>query len=152
MRWIVLAAALFFTACSALAPQLEAPNLSVVGMELLESDIFQQRVKLKLRVQNPNDRELPVKGVSTQVELNGEEFATGVSSAQFTVPALGESEFDMIITANMAGMLVQVLGRKGGKGAKDLEPIEYRVKGKVSLASGLLRSIPFDEKGTLKLE
>ncbi|HEU4530724.1 MAG TPA: LEA type 2 family protein [Steroidobacteraceae bacterium] len=149
MRWIVLAGALFFTACSALAPQLEAPNLSVVGMELLESDIFQQRVKLKLRVQNPNDRELPVKGVSTQVELNGEEFATGVSSAQFTVPALGESEFDMIITANMAGMLVQVLGRKGGK---DLDPIEYRVKGKVSLASGLLRSIPFDEKGTLKLE
>src|SRR5688572_31415818 len=131
MRWIVLMGTVLLSACSTLAPQLEAPSLNVVGMELLESDIFQQRVKLTLRVQNPNDRELPVKGVSTQVELNGEEFATGVSSAQFTVPALGESEFDMIITANMAGMLVQVLGRKGGK---DLDPIEYRVKGKVSLA------------------
>ncbi len=97
-------------------------------------------MKLTLRVQNPNDRELPIKGVSTQVELAGEEFATGVSSAQFTVPALGESEFDMIVTANMAGALVHLLGRRGEE-----SEIEYRVKGKVSLASGLLRSIPFDE-------
>jgi LEA14-like dessication related protein len=149
MRWIVLTGALLLGACSALGPKLEAPNLSVVGVELLESDIFQQRVKLKLRVQNPNDRDLPIKGVSTQVELAGEEFATGVSSAQFNVPALGETDFDMIVTANMAGALVRVLGRKGGEKTNE---IEYRVKGKVSLASGLLRSIPFDEKGTLKLQ
>lgn len=148
MRWIVLAGAALLAACSTLAPKLEAPNLEVVGMELLESDIFQQRLKLTLRVQNPNDRELPIKGVSTQVELAGQEFATGVSSAQFVVPALGESEFDMIVTANMAGALVHLLGRKGDKNKE----IDYRVKGKVSLSSGLLRSIPFDEKGSLKLE
>lgn len=149
MRRIVLLPALLLAACGAFGPKLEAPNLDVVGIEMLESDIFQQRLKLKLRVQNPNDRELPVKGVSCNVEIAGEKFATGVSAAQFTVPAFGESDFDMIVTANMANALALLIGRKDG--AKR-DAIEYRVTGKVSLASGMLRSIPFSETGSLPLK
>jgi LEA14-like dessication related protein len=149
MRWILLLALVVIAGCGVFGPKLETPNLDVVGMELMESDIFQQRLKLKLRVQNPNDRELPVKGVSCKVELAGEEFAQGVSAAQFTVPAFGESEFDMVVTANMAGALARFLGSKDS-GKRDA--IDYRVTGKVSLAPGMLRSIPFSETGSLPLK
>lgn len=147
MRGTVLLLAALLGGCSLLGPPLEAPNLDVVGIELLDSDVFRQRLKIKMRVQNPNARDLPVKGVSCEVEIDGQRLATGVSAAQFTVPAFGESEFDMVLTANMAGALVRLLGRKDAA----REEIDYRITGKVNLASGLMRSIPFTESGSLRL-
>lgn len=148
MRWIVTALLVLLSACGVLSPRLETPKLDVVGIEMMKSDMFQQRLKLRLKVQNPNDVALPIKGVTTDVEIAGEKFASGVSGAEFTVPAFGESEFDMIVTANMAAALVRMLGSKGDK----RDEVEYRITGKVSLASGLLRSIPFSETGTFKLQ
>jgi hypothetical protein len=47
----------------------------------------------------------------------------------------------------MAGALIRLLG----KGDQLNESLEYRVTGKISLSEGLLRSIPFEDKGTFKL-
>jgi len=71
-----------------------------------------------------------------------------VSGASFNVPALGEAEFDMNMTANMAGAIIKLLG-KGSNAMGD--EVEYRVRGKLSLSEGLLRSIPFEDHGTFKL-
>jgi LEA14-like dessication related protein len=134
--------------CSALVPQLETPKLSVVNVEVTKTELWEQRMKVRLRVQNPNDRSLPVKGLTAKLEVAGEEFATGVTAASFEVPALGEAEFDMDMTAHMAGALIKLLGRKGE--TRD-DAIDYRVTGKLSLSSGLLRSIPFEETGSFNL-
>ncbi len=134
-------------ACAAFAPKLETPRLSIVSVEVLKTDLFEQRLKVRLRVQNPNDRELPVKGITYRMEVAGEDFAQGVSAAAFTVPALGEAEFDMNVTANMATTLLRVLTQSGG----NRDALDYRMVGKVSLAKGFLRQIPFEEKGTIKL-
>lgn len=134
--------------CSALLPRLETPSLSIVDVELLKSDLWEQRMKVRLRVQNPNDRALPIKGLSYALEVAGEDFARGVSGASFLVPALGETEFDMNVTANMASTLIKLLGR----GSDSLgDQLDYRLKGKISLSEGWLRSIPFEEHGKFKL-
>lgn len=133
--------------CSLFVPKLETPQLSVVNVELQKSDLWEQRMKVRLRVVNPNDRPIPVKGLTAALEVQGEELAHGVSGASFNVPALGEAEFDMNMTANMAGALIKLLG----KGDRLGDQVEYRVKGKISLSEGLLRSIPFEDKGTFKL-
>jgi LEA14-like dessication related protein len=135
--------------CSALVPQLETPKLSVVNVEVTKTELWEQRMKVRLRVQNPNDRSLPVKGLTARLEVAGEEFATGVTAASFEVPALGEAEFDMDMTAHMAGALIKLLGRKGDAVG---DAIDYRVTGKLSLSSGFLRSIPFEEKGSFNLK
>ena len=82
------------------------------------------------------------------LEVQGQELAHGVSGAAFNVPALGEAEFDMNVTASMATALVKLLGMRG-KSAP--EALDYRLVGKVSLSEGMFRSIPFEEKGTFKL-
>lgn len=133
--------------CTGLSPRLETPRLSVVGAELVKGDFFEQRIKVRMRVQNPNDRQLEVKGITYTIDVAGEEFGHGMAANSFTVPRLGEAEFDMLVTANMAGMLVRVLGGEAGRNGA----LDYRIHGKVSLASGFLRSIPFEEKGSLKL-
>ena len=40
---------------------------------------------------------------------------------------------------------------RGGGSDNSMESLDYRMIGKVSLSSGLLRSIPFEEKGSIKL-
>ncbi len=127
----------------------ETPDLKVVSVEMLKGDLFEQRFKVHLRVQNPNDRALPVKGITAKLDLNGEEFAQGVAGEAFTVPAYGEAEFDMLLSANMATAILKLVS--GVRDGKAPESFDYRVYGKLSLAAGILRTIPFEEKGALKL-
>jgi len=141
--------ALLLGGCSLFVPKLETPRLSVVNVEVLKTDLWEQRMKVRMRVQNPNDRPIPVKGLTVALEVQGQELAHGVSGAAFNVPALGEAEFDMNMTANMAGAIIKLLGR----GSDPLgDQVEYRVRGKISLSEGLLRSIPFEDHGTFKLK
>jgi len=130
--------------CSGLVPKLEPPDLQVVGVELQSSDLLQQQLRVRMRVTNPNDRALPVRGITYRVEVAGEQVATGESERDFEVPALGTTEFDLSMKANAASVLLKLMG--GGR-----DSLDYRLVGRVQLASGLLRSIPFEEKGTFNL-
>ena len=133
--------------CVGLGTKLETPHVAFVGLKAVEANLFEQKLEVRLRVQNPNTMELPVKGLDVDMELAGEHFAHGVSAREFTVPANGEAEFDMNVTANAASALIKILG-----GDSDYrETVPYRLKGKLSTRLGLLHSIPFDETGTLPI-
>ena len=123
----------------------QTPTLSVVSIQLGHSDLWQQHLLVRMGVHNPNDRELPVEGINYTLEVNGEECAHGESGASFIVPAQGDAEFDMNITANAAAALLRMFAR--GNAAA----IQYRIRGKVQLSSGLLRRVPFDQQGELQL-
>src|SRR5689334_18087462 len=112
--------------CSLFVPKLETPKLSVVNVELQKSDLWEQRLKVRMRVENPNDRPIPVKGLTVALDVQDQEIAHGVSGAAFNVPALGEAEFDMNMTANMAGALLKLLGSSNQLG----DSIDYHIKGK----------------------
>ena len=132
------------SSCSSMT--MEKPHLEVVNVQMLKGDLLQQEFKVRMRVDNPNDRELPVRSITYKLQLAGEEFAQGESVSSFTVPAKGSTEFDLSMKANAASMALRLLG-----GGRKLENLEYRLVGKVSLSSGMMRSIPFDEKGEFKM-
>jgi LEA14-like dessication related protein len=133
-------------ACSSLVPKLEAPELTIVSVDVVKADLLEQQLRVRMHVQNPNDRSLSVRGVTYELEVAGQPFAHGESEKNFEIPALGSTEFDVGVTANAASALLRLAA-----GGKQLDNVEYRMVGKVSLASGLIRSIPFDKKGVFKL-
>ena len=145
----VLAAALlclsWFAGCAVL-PKYESPKLSVVAIKMQGGDFFSQRLQVRMRVFNPNARELPISGIAYRIEINDAEIGNGSTTAPFTVPAMGEVEFDMQLTANLAGALGKLLSRRNSS-----EELAYRLVGDVNLSSGFLRRIPFDERGSVKL-
>jgi LEA14-like dessication related protein len=141
------AASLLALAGCASTLQLEAPKLSVVSMKVQSADIFSQRMQIRMRVQNPNERELPIKGITYRIEVNDAELGQGSADTPFVVPSMGEAEFDMVFTANLATALSQLLARKNSS-----DTIDYRLRGEVALSSGFLRRIPFDERGSVKLK
>lgn len=136
--------------CSSLVPKLETPSLSLVGLELTEATLFEQRLRVRLRVQNPNDITLPIKGIHVDFELGGEHFAQGVTARAFDVPAFGEAEFDMMVTANAATAILRIVNA-GKDRERPRESIDYRISGKLSTSLGLLRSVPFEETGSIPL-
>ena len=140
----VAAAALVLAACA--VTNFKTPQLSVADVQVMSGEIWQQRLRVRMHVQNPNDRALPVKSIQYTLEVQGQAFAEGESLQPFVVPALGEADFDMNVTTNAAGALMGLIAQYGGSGV-----VDYRLVGKVSLSEGWLRSIPFDERGKFKL-
>jgi LEA14-like dessication related protein len=134
----------WFAGCAAL-PKFESPKLTVVALKVQGGDFFSQRLQVRLRVFNPNARELPISGIAYRIDINDTEIGNGSTAAPFTVPAMGEVEFDMQLTANLVGALGKLLSRRKS------EELAYRLVGDVSLSSGFLRRIPFDERGSVKL-
>ncbi|HEX8782672.1 MAG TPA: LEA type 2 family protein [Steroidobacteraceae bacterium] len=143
---VALIAAGLPAAC-AVAPKLEAPKLSIVGVQVMSAELWAQHLKVRLHVHNPNDRELPVKGLEYTIEIAGKQVATGESATSFVVPPRGDAEFDTNVTTDLAGATLKLLTRGPNALA---EEVPYRLSGKVSLASGLWRSIPFDGHGSFK--
>jgi len=143
---ILLLDASLIGGCGLFGGKWESPHLAVIKVDMVDSNLLSQRFRIRLRAQNPNARALPVRGITCKLELAGEEFGNGVSGEQFVVPAYGEAEFDMLLTTNLAGALLRIAGTKdhGGK-------VDYRLSGKIDLASGLWRSIPFNDSGSLPL-
>jgi len=146
---VTLGAAMLLGACT-LAPKFTAPTLSVVSVQALSSDLWEQHLRVRVHVQNPNPRALPVKGLEYTLEVEGQELANGSSAASFVVPAMGEAEFDMNVTAHLASALLALLGQHGSDASA--EGVDYRLVGKISLSEGLMRSIPFDQRGRVHLQ
>ncbi len=140
------AAVLALAGCAAIPTNLKTPEVSFVSLRAVEASVFEQRLEVRMKVRNPNSVELPVNGLDVDLELAGEHFANGTSAREFVVPALGEAEFDMNVTANAMTALLKIAGTD-----RKSKEIDYRVKGKLSTRLGLLRTIPFEETGSLPL-
>lgn len=143
---IALACAVLLGACTTLNSKLEAPQLELMGVQMLSTDMFAQRFKVRVKVVNPNELELPVRGLEYTILMMGDSFAEGISDQAFVLPALGEAEFDMLVTTNFVSSFGRLLSRvQGGK----LENIDYEITGKVMVDKGMVRKIPFNHRGTV---
>lgn len=134
------------TACSSMGSKLETPRLNVTSLAMTSGDIFSQNFLVRLNVENPNAEELPIKGIEYKLFLQGDSFAEGTNSKPFTVPANGETDFDMTVRTNFTSSIGRLLTRLNGK-----TRVEYVFEGKVMLQSGMVRSIPFQESGSVDL-
>jgi LEA14-like dessication related protein len=143
---ILLAAAAAFCLAGC-APKFNRPNISVVSVELRSGNLLQQNFAVKLNVQNPNDRALPVKALHVELNVDGEQIASGVSDRAFEVPANGETEFDMSIKANMAVALLKLADRMNQHAGS----IGYDLTGGASIDLPFLRDLPFHQTGSFSL-
>jgi LEA14-like dessication related protein len=132
--------------CAAFGPKLETPRLMLVSAAMSSGDIFSQTFLIRMHVQNPNDRDLPVRGIDYQLFLEGDSFAEGVSNKPFVIPALGETEFDLTVRTNFVSSIGRLLSRLNGK-----QKVQYVIEGKVLTDLGIIKKIPFRESGVVDL-
>jgi LEA14-like dessication related protein len=143
-RLLLCAFAACLSACSMLRPDLQVPRLSLVSVAMTSADIFNQQFVVKVNVENPNDRELPITGIDYKLFLEGDSFAEGVSEKPFTVPAEGDIDFDMTVRTNFVSGAARLISRLNGR-----DQVNYVVEGKVLTDISMLKKIPFQETGTV---
>ena len=120
------------------AQKFEPPTVSIVGLRVVSAEVWVQRLKVRLQLHNPNDRDLPVTALEYTVEIAGQSIASGSYAESFVVPAHGDAEFDTNVTANLASALSRLLTHVPST------VVPYRLAGKITLGEGLGR-IPFEE-------
>jgi LEA14-like dessication related protein len=143
---LLFSGAALLAGCAAMGPKLQSPTVTILAVQMLSTDMFAQKFRVRVKVENPNDMELKVRGLDYQILLMGDSFAEGNSSDQFLLPALGEAEFDMAITTNFVSSLGRLISRKGGG---KLDDVDYEIVGEVLVDKGMVKKIPFSHKGTV---
>jgi LEA14-like dessication related protein len=146
LTWL-LTFSLMLSGCSLLTPKFERPTVSVIAVQVVHANLFEQTIRLTLSVHNPNDRVLPVRRLTADLRTDGEEIATGESDAAFDVPARGDASFTISIKANMAIVLLQIANHR----RDHTDAINYDVTGVVSLDLPFLRSLSFRQSGSFSL-
>ena len=101
---------------------------------------------VRLRIQNPNDIPLDFNGVSLQMDVQGNSFATGVSDVAGSVPRYGETIVNVPVSISVFRIARQAIGvmtnEYGGK-------LAYDMSGK--LAGPTFNSVRFKSKGEFTL-
>ena len=138
--------------CASWQPSLEPPRISLVNMTQLPSEGMETAFQLELRLINPNDVPLSLKGIDCRLEINDSTIAAGVAGERADVPALGTLVYPMTIYASASDFIILMvrLMAESGRAPEDFELI-YRLKGRVFLAEGLpgLNRLTFTSEGDL---
>ena len=114
----------------------------------MNGNLLQQNFRVKFNIQNPNDRALPVSGLHAALSVGGEHVAQGQNERAFVVPAKGDADFDVMITANMALALLKLANKMDQHG----DSIDYEVSGAASIDLPFLRDLPFRQTGSFSLK
>ena len=146
LRGIALAAALVgatLAGCATLGVGGEPIEVQLVSLTPLPSTAFEHRLRVELRLRNPNNRAYAIEGLRFLLDVNGSRLASGVSSESATLPRLGEVVVPVTTTTSLLDLVNQIVAF----GKQQQPHFEYQLRGKVFLA-GLWGSLPFERKGS----
>ena len=145
LRWLALGATAWaLSGCAGLVGR-EPVRVNVVGVEPLRGEGLEARMALKLRVINPNDAALGYDGLSVELEVRGQHFASGVSNERGEVPRFGEALITLPVSVSAQSLVRQALDMARGGSPR----IDYVLKGR--LAGTALGSVTFRSTGEIDL-
>lgn len=148
--------------CTSAGTRVQSPYVTLANVEISDVTRFEQRYQVTVRIQNPNDFDMPVTGMSYELYINDRRFARGVSDISISVPRFGET----VVTVGMVSDLGDVLDsfrKRESRAGKGYNVFRYRLNGNIRLAdrplSDLFRasappsgSVPFEYEGEFNLK
>ena len=140
---MVLAVSIVAYACAA-TDGVVPPKVNLVNIVPAQSSgVFEQRFLVELRISNPNEFDIPLDGLSFDMDVNGDYFATGLSNTDVVVPRFGSAVVSAETTASSIQLFRQILN------AVRTGTVDYSIKGKALVGQFSRRAIPFDIDGEL---
>jgi LEA14-like dessication related protein len=137
------AGAALASGCASLGAGREPIEVNLVQLAPLPSTAFEHRLRVDLRLRNPNNRDYQIDGLRFVLDVNGQRLASGVSNEPATLPRLGEVVVPVTTTTTLFDLVNQIVRF----GTQQQPRFEYRLRGKLFLA-GLWGSIPFEREGS----
>jgi hypothetical protein len=117
-------------------------EVALVGLAPVEATLFEQRLRLDLRLQNYGEQVLRASGFEVTLYVNEQRLARGVSDGAFQVGRLGESRVSAVVSTSLFDVARQLLT------VQDRQSFAYRIDGRIFL-DGWPRSLPFRRGGEI---
>ena len=137
---LLFAITLLLPGCASWFIKGEPPEVLVTNVTPLDATMFEQRLRVDLRIRNPNDFDYHLTGIDFTLNLNGKRLARGLGSKEVMVPRLGDAVMTIDTSTSTLDILRQLLD------VSQKQELTYNVKGLLHSTSGRL---PFDNAGTL---
>ncbi len=135
---VLMLLVLVMAGCAGLTTRPESPRLSLVGLKPISMDLFEQRFIVILRVKNPNQFVLPIRGLDFNMDINGNRFADGLSATNVDIPALGEGRVEIEVSSSLLNTLRQFKNI-----FSEQRNFDYKINGNVMLQNKTFR-LPFE--------
>lgn len=120
----------------------QSVNVGLVNLAPVESTLFEQRLRLDLRLQNGSRRVIRATGFEITLQVNDRQLAQGVSDQTFLVTELGETRVSTVISTSLFQIGRQLLD------VTSRETFSYELSGRIYL-DGWPRSVPFTRYGEI---
>jgi LEA14-like dessication related protein len=144
LRWLSLSVPLL-AGCAGAFSGIDPPEVSLAGLAFEQPGLFEQRVRVDLRLRNPNDVPLDVERLLFDLEVNDRDLGKGWTAAPFDVPAFGEAVVPVTIVVPTSELIEGIIEL----GA--IQRLDYRLKGEAKLRGALFGAVPFTRDGTFAL-
>ena len=136
----------FMAGCAGVGKHLEPPRVKLANIRPESFNLLETVFEVQLRVFNTNDTPLTIKGLESEIEINGKAFAFGVSESDVEVPAFGTALLPLRVYSSVFDII------KSAVGMHDQEQLRYRIEGKLRLGAGIFPGVlPFESEGTISL-
>lgn len=142
--WSMAVVALALSGCAGLAQRGDPVSVTVSDLRMGTAGLLEQQYFVTLRIQNPNDRDLAIKGVAFQLDINDKAFAKGTTGQAVAVPRFSTATVEVETLSTLGSILRQM-----GSGSMP-EQFRYRIKGRL-YQQGAAGPLSFDDRGELKL-
>ena len=142
-RLTVLFFVVVMTACTGFG--VEKPRVFVEDIKPIGGGLLSQRFLVVLRLQNPNDQDLHVRGLDFTLDLNGSRFVAGVSNQRVTIPRLASETILVEASTSTFDLLVQAFR------LSERPRLDYNLYGKILLEGSFGGSVSFEDGGEITL-
>lgn len=148
IRFLFVAVLFFLSGCATMNLDYEEPTVELISFKALPANGFEQNFEIGLKLTNPNDFELPLNGISYQLNVVGETLAHGVAADIPTVAAYSEVRFVVPVSTSliMGGIkLIKALMVSQG------QDISYQLKAKIDIDIPFVPKLTVIEEGIIPL-
>lgn len=143
---LLLAVALL-NGCALMQEDLQPPAINLVAIYPESGSMTDLRLRCRVRLDNPNTVDLPIKGGQLELTLADRAAATGQLSDGVTVPARGSAEVEAIVSIGVMSAVSIITSIMSDPNAT----LRYRVDGYVDVGMSVLGRIRFDDAGEFSL-
>ena len=97
--------------CAGVTSSIKPPHVNIADLRIKDVKPLETAFQVELRIVNPNDLALTIKGIECDLELNDQKFGSGVSGETITIPAFGTDLVSVFAgtTLNQTGQAVEVI-------------------------------------------
>lgn len=144
-RLVAVALLALLAACASVVGPVEEPRVSVTSLRILPASGGEQRFELGLKLMNPNGFDLKARGIVVDARLNDLPILAGAIADPPVVPAYGEAEMKLPLSASLMDGIRLV--RDVLKNPDD--PLVYRLEVRIDLALPIARRLTILEQGQI---